>query len=309
MNPNMNLSTCIPEERLAAYFDRELAPDERPAVERHLHVCGLCRRKLDEMALVRSGIRSISSPAPPDALWTAIEDALAAHPRRSGPRRGHPGWAAERLREAAAPARVRPRGRRIAAAAALVAVILTSILLISRSEFSGLEEVASGGDVLFSDRDGALPVLAASAPFNLGPYLQALDRTGRLPSFPDAYRQTPVSASDAIWNVARKVELDWAALPPELVLEGASMIERSTFRMAQLVFSHPGGKVVLFVQPRRYTISFADNPTEPTVIGRRRCLKVRCGDYRAFCFRTSEATYTVVGRYDDPMLEIVYSAV
>lgn len=309
MNPNMNLSTCIPEERLAAYFDAELSPDEQPAVEHHLHVCGLCRRKVDEMALVRSGMRSISSPAPPDALWTHIEDALAARPRRSGRRRMPPQWAAERPREAAAPARTRSRLHRIAAAAALVAVTLTSIVLISRSEFSGLKKIVSGGDVVFSDRDGALPVLAASAPFNLGPFLQELDRTGRLPSFPVAYRQTPVEPSDAIWNIARKVQLDWAALPPDLVLESASMIERSTFRMAQLVFSHPGGKVVLFVQPRRYTISFADNPTEPTVIGRRRCLKVRCGDYRAFCFRTNEATYTVVGRHDDPMLEIVYSAV
>ncbi len=308
----MNPSHCIPEQKLAAYFDGELRPDERSVVEGHLRDCGRCRRTVDEMELVRRGVGSISSPKPPEALWTAIEDTLCAQPRPLGERRTPLRRVAARLR--AAPIRRRLRSRRLAVVALLV-VTVTSILLISRSDFSSLERIVPGDDSVFSSdgnvwqRDAALPVVAASAPFNLGPFLEALDRTNRLTSFPDADEKKTASASDAFADVVRRVELDWAALPSDLVLETASVIERTRFRMAQLVFSHGDGKVILFVQPRSYTISFADHPTESTVMGRRRCLKVRCGEYRAYCFRTEEATYTVVGRHDDPMLQAVYQAV
>lgn len=302
----MNPSPCAPAERLAAYFDAELPQDEARAVERHLRTCEACRRTLESMSLVRTGLRSVPVAPPPDAVWDGVESALAGRSpsadleRASYRRNSHLRSPSPRRVK-----RLRNFGR--IAAAAFVLVALASIFALPKSTFLK--------DSLLDSQDNApshgesLPVVAASAPFDLGPFLLKLDRTDRLPSFSDGFRETPVSAREAIWNITAKVEFDWTALPSALLFERAYMIERSSYRMAQLVFSHPRGMVVLFIQPSGYTVSFADHPTEPAVVGGRPCLKVRCGDYQAYCFQTEAATFTVIGRSDDPMLERLYSVV
>ncbi len=227
------------------------------------------------MALVQGGFRALPLlPFPVE-----VEPRPARPPRRK------------------TPVRFLRRRSRIGAAAsvAFLAVSLAALALLTRDAPSPPET--------------SLPIISASAPFDLGFYLEALDHAGRLPALPPEYRAQRTSDEEALRAVARTVELDLKALPPALRLEEAAVIERDGFRLAQLVYQHPRGTLLVFAQPRDVAVSFSGFPAETTVIEARRCLAVRCGLYRAYCFSTDETTYTIVGREGDPLIADVFRAI
>lgn len=60
------------------YFYDELDPRARAAVENHLRSCTECRLALDELATIRSGLRTRPRvDAPPDGDWTPFMERLA----------------------------------------------------------------------------------------------------------------------------------------------------------------------------------------------------------------------------------------
>jgi len=259
----------VADEQLAAFFDGELSPEEYRIVEAHVRTCARCRQVLDDMVLVQKGLRALAVPEPPEDLWYRIDRTPAAL-RRMRP-----------VRE------LRRRARAVVAASvALLAVALSVLALLTQDR----------GQV----PAWPLPVVSAEAPFNLGLYLEALDHAGQMPSLPASYQQRQMSDEEALRAVTRTAALDVKALPSALTLEEAYLIEREGFRMAQLIYRHSRGSVLIFAQPRDYAVSFSGFPAEPVVVEARRCLSVRCGVYRAYCFSTEAATYTVVGRYGDP---------
>jgi hypothetical protein len=95
-------------ERLSAYLDRELAPDEHAAVEAHLSACPECAAFLAELAAVDEAVASLPAEAP--------EGYFEAFPAR--------------VRARLEPRKTAPRGRRVpawtwAAAAALLLAVVT----------------------------------------------------------------------------------------------------------------------------------------------------------------------------------------
>lgn len=68
--------------RLARYYDGQLAPDQVRVVEAHLARCARCRHELDEIRFAAGLVRQLALVRAPDALWDAIDGALAAPPPR-----------------------------------------------------------------------------------------------------------------------------------------------------------------------------------------------------------------------------------
>lgn len=269
----------IADARLAAYLDGELPAAETQAVARHVAACGMCRSALDEMKVAQRAVQDLPHPEGREGLWQRVEAELDAVPQRRH-------------------AVVRGRPRIVVAAAAVL--LVASVAFLAWGLRGGQEDAST------------LPVVSALAPLDLGVYLSTLDRAGRVPTLPAAYRQRPMSGEEALHTVARSVELDMNALPPTLTFEQAYLIEKEGgpdgFRFAQLIYRHEGRPVLVFCQPRDYAVSFSDFPAEPTTIRSRRCLKVRCGNYRAYSFSTKNATYTVVGQQQDASLQQIVQA-
>ncbi len=61
-------------ERLSAYLDRELAPDEHTAIERHLAGCRACQQALSELRNVRSLLAALPQPVPPRSLLLPLTE-------------------------------------------------------------------------------------------------------------------------------------------------------------------------------------------------------------------------------------------
>jgi hypothetical protein len=79
-------------ERLSAYLDQELPPDERAAVEAHLSACPECAAFLTELAAVDEAAASLPAEAPegyfesfPARVRSRLEPLKAASPRRRVP--------------------------------------------------------------------------------------------------------------------------------------------------------------------------------------------------------------------------------
>ena len=79
----MNTSQHIPEDRLAAYFDGEVAETEALPIEQHVATCTACRQVLDDMALTRNALCAAQAPALSQAVWQRVETAL--EPQRVTP--------------------------------------------------------------------------------------------------------------------------------------------------------------------------------------------------------------------------------
>jgi len=114
------------DDRLGAYLDAELAPEERAAVAAHLRECDDCARLLEEMAAVDGAARSLAV-LPPDTYFDTFPSRLRARLRPPAARRFVPPvWT-------------------LAAAAALLLAVLTPLTL---------------------DRQKPLPAPASGAPDN-----------------------------------------------------------------------------------------------------------------------------------------------
>lgn len=59
-------------DRLSEYFDGELAPNERTALEAHLGRCPACRETLDDLRRVVARAQALDDRAPATDLWAGI---------------------------------------------------------------------------------------------------------------------------------------------------------------------------------------------------------------------------------------------
>jgi anti-sigma factor RsiW len=66
------------QKSLALYVDDGLSPDDRGACYGHLEVCPVCRARLLEIRAIRSGLATLSRPAPPVDLIRSINMAVVA---------------------------------------------------------------------------------------------------------------------------------------------------------------------------------------------------------------------------------------
>jgi hypothetical protein len=64
------------QQSLSLYVDDGLTPDARVAGYRHLEVCPVCRARVAELRSLRSGLASLSRPAPPVDLIPSINRTL-----------------------------------------------------------------------------------------------------------------------------------------------------------------------------------------------------------------------------------------
>jgi Putative zinc-finger len=64
-------------ERLAAYLEGELAPDERAAAERHLAECESCAAVLAELRAIAAEAATMPLLAPSRDLWAGIESRIS----------------------------------------------------------------------------------------------------------------------------------------------------------------------------------------------------------------------------------------
>ncbi|MFQ5569518.1 MAG: anti-sigma factor family protein [Rhodothermales bacterium] len=266
----MNDSPHISDDRLAAYFDGEAPETEALTIEQHVANCGACRQVLDDMALTRNALRAVEVPALSDNVWERVETAL--EPRR------------------AAPVLFLSRISRMAIAAAIV-FCMTTFAVLALVDLGGKDEPLS-----------SLPMVSASAPFDLGWYLASLDHAGRLPALPAPFEIKRVSSGEALEAAGVSEDLDLDVLPASLALVEALVISDGAFQLAQLTYQDERGGVLLFCQPRSSPVSFANFPVETTTVGSKPCLSVYCGTYRALSVSTAQGTYTVVGRRNNPML-------
>jgi len=83
-------------DRLSAYLDQELPPEERTAVETHVQACDACRQHLETLAAVDAAARALQVEAPPgyfDALPGRVRARLEWPGARARPARFHlPAW-------------------------------------------------------------------------------------------------------------------------------------------------------------------------------------------------------------------------
>ena len=109
-------------ERLAAYLEGELAPDEKATAERHLAECASCSEVLAELRAIASEAATMPLLAPTRDLWAGIESRISTPVTLLG----------------GAPAAVRRAPRRqwqfaLAAAALIAATAGTTYLVATRS--------------------------------------------------------------------------------------------------------------------------------------------------------------------------------
>ncbi len=81
-------------ERLSAYLDRELPPDERAAVEAHLSACPECAAFLAELAVVDEAVASLPAE-PPEGYFESFPARVRSRlepPRAASPGRRVPAW-------------------------------------------------------------------------------------------------------------------------------------------------------------------------------------------------------------------------
>jgi anti-sigma factor RsiW len=92
---------CAESLRVQAYFDREVDAVSAAEIERHVEHCGECRELLQDLANVRTALRSgISYATAPPALRAQVLQALDGEPDVAGdqtvtsatPRKSRPAW-------------------------------------------------------------------------------------------------------------------------------------------------------------------------------------------------------------------------
>lgn len=141
-------------QRLSAYLDGELPPDERRAVDGHLRDCAVCRRDLLELRRVRSLLGALPEVEPPSGLLNDLRDAALGRAGRGGPLE----WLRGAFRRPAV------------AAAAMGAAVLLIALPLAKGRIDRLQAASVGVDVYVREH----AVLSATDPFADPAYLGLL---------------------------------------------------------------------------------------------------------------------------------------
>jgi anti-sigma factor RsiW len=73
-------------DRLSAYIDGDLTPEECAAVDAHLATCDACRETLDELRDVVAAAATLRPTGPERDLWPAIADGIGGGAAGRAPR-------------------------------------------------------------------------------------------------------------------------------------------------------------------------------------------------------------------------------
>ena len=128
---------CRQAERyIPDYRDLEKGSYEKGELERHLEVCGNCRKSLKETVLLLEKSREVSPPAIDDSYWTVQLDKISSA-RRVGT--GH-------------------EGRHILAYASIFVVVFSlGILLLQRGPEADPQAIVEGGNIPLLNYAGLAP--------------------------------------------------------------------------------------------------------------------------------------------------------
>lgn len=129
-------------ERLAAYLEGDLAPEEQAAADAHLESCAACRAVLAELRTIVAQAASLPPLNPPRDLWAGIESRIGTRVTPLG---------APSARRAAR----RPWPLAIAAAALIALTAGTTYLLTARSSATPASTVATVTQPPVQTRDSA----------------------------------------------------------------------------------------------------------------------------------------------------------
>ena len=92
----MTALSCPPDERLDAYLDGLLAPDEAHAFESHAHTCSACATELALASRIRTALRTEPAVACPDDVFDSALARITAlqqdRPARTRARHRRPLW-------------------------------------------------------------------------------------------------------------------------------------------------------------------------------------------------------------------------
>ncbi len=139
---------------LSLYPDGLLSSEDMTAVDSHLVACPLCRQKLDDFRLLRSGLRQFSQPPVPTDLTSSLKIAMRTELNRS--KNSRLGFISESFREFLQ-MRVMPYA--VGTAASLVIGFTMLWMLLSGT-------VAPSADLVASDR--TTPIFLPSVPSSIG---------------------------------------------------------------------------------------------------------------------------------------------
>jgi len=128
---------------LSLYVDDGLTSTARDACYQHLEVCPVCRAHLDQLRTVRSGLATLSKPAPPAEMVPAINAALRAQSAELSARRNAStidrfnDWAVKWLQ---------PRPMRYAFSSIASVIIFTAVFAALRPHMIALREATLAFD-------------------------------------------------------------------------------------------------------------------------------------------------------------------
>ena len=90
--------TCPRHDELSAYADLVMKPGERARFDQHLQACPICQLQLEDLQVLRQGLRALPSPTLGFDLASRLEDRLRHQAqRRHRPWPAHPGRRVQRL--------------------------------------------------------------------------------------------------------------------------------------------------------------------------------------------------------------------
>lgn len=229
---------CTTTERLiSAYYDKELAPDVRAELSRHLAECGRCAQAVAEFQRLSRLVARLPAATPPADLWHRIERALDQPTTNLLARVIGPFLASAKAAWHARPA------LRFAAVAATVLVIVAGGFFLTTLDMREAEhhQVAAGFDRYLNrfhlDADGAQQILMAN--YN-----------GRRVDVRDAaalVRYEPVAAKQ---------------VPAGYAIDDVNVLEMPCCKCVQVIWQRQaGGRIAIFEHEMEQPAWFGDRPS------------------------------------------------
>ena len=74
--------TCPRHDELSAYADLVMKPGERARFDQHLQACPICQLQLEDLQVLRQGLRALPSPTLGFDLASRLEDRLRHQAQR-----------------------------------------------------------------------------------------------------------------------------------------------------------------------------------------------------------------------------------
>ena len=267
--------------RLVAYCEGEIRPHERAHITAHLDKCANCRARAEEIRNNVYLMRQLPLGNPAGQLWysiqsqlrNSIDNDLALSGRRKETKSVWPGMRVI-IRERWVP--------RPIAIAALLALVATSLLLVSRS--------------------GLLPG-NQKAELNLAGYL---DLVGTVALAEPALREFPAAPGfvEVRWPDARAA-VNFPLIAPESLpgryqLTMVRLYTRGDLRALQFKYRNEHGGLCVFQLPASSKLSFGERPSEQYEADGVYCRRTGSNSCSAYGFVLGSTQFVLMTRETDP---------